>query len=84
MDPKKQYAPLIENYLKDKIKLRLDKCIGKQMKPLQYMPFSWVDNQESLQAAIVEIKEHLQECNLLAVDLEYHNFAKHTSIVSLL
>lgn len=54
------------------------------MKPLQYMPFLWVDNKESLDLAITEINEHLKECNLLAVDLEYHNFAKHTSIVSLL
>jgi hypothetical protein len=76
LDHRQQYQPLIENFLKNQSKLRLDKCIGKQMKPLQYIPFSWVDTKETLETSITEITAHLKDCNLLAVDLEYHNFAK--------
>ncbi len=39
----KQYNPIIESFVKGKMKLRLDKCVGKQMKPLQYTPFLWVE-----------------------------------------
>lgn len=48
--------PLIEGYLKNNMKIRIDKCVGKQMKPLQYMPFLWVDTLEKLDEAIKEIK----------------------------
>ena len=35
-----------------------------------------MDNETQLAQCVEEIKSHLKECNLLAVDLEYHNFAK--------
>jgi hypothetical protein len=34
IDSRKQYLPLIEGYLKNSMKIRIDKCVGKQMKPL--------------------------------------------------
>jgi hypothetical protein len=46
------------------------------MKPLQYTPFLWVDSAVLLSQSVEEMSQHLKECNLLAVDLEYHNFAK--------
>ena len=76
LDLKVQYSPLQEPFLKAQMKYRFDKCLAKQIKPIQFTPFTWVDNLELLQTAIEEIKLHLSECNLLSVDLEYHTFAR--------
>lgn len=58
------------------MKFKFDKCLNKQIKPIKFSPFSWVDTEDLLIEAVDEIKKHLGECNLLSVDLEYHNLAK--------
>lgn len=68
--------PVVEGFVKGQMKLRLDKCVGKQMKPLQYTSFSWVDTVEGMKECVEEIGRDTVECNLLAVDLEYHTFAR--------
>lgn len=76
LDVKLQYTPMQEPFLKSQMKIRFDKCVGKQMKPIKFTPFTWVDTLESLTMAVEEMKTHLSECNLLSVDLEYHTFAR--------
>ena len=76
LDTKVQYSPHHEPFMKDQMKLKVDKCLGKQIKPIKFSPYSWVDTQEALAQAISEIKTQLSECNLLSLDLEYHTFGR--------
>ncbi len=46
------------------------------MKPLQYTPFMWVEKIEELNKCVEEMSKDTSECKLLAVDLEYHTFAR--------
>jgi hypothetical protein len=55
LDTKNQYNPLVEPFLRKNMKIRLDKCVGKQMKPLQYTPFTWIDTPEGLASAAEEM-----------------------------
>jgi hypothetical protein len=48
LEVKTQYHPIIEPFIKNNLKMRIDKCVGKQMKPLQYTPFLWVDSADLL------------------------------------
>lgn len=78
LETKHQYLPMVEPFLKTSQKLRFDKCLAKQIKPIKFTPFLWVDSEETLKIAIGEITQHLTECNLLSADLEYHTFARVT------
>ncbi len=54
------------------------------MKPLQFIPFDWIDNEDQLAASVAEIKMDLKLCDLLSVDIEYHNLARviHFNIIT--
>lgn len=57
----------------------------KQIKSVDFTPFSWVDSDEDLEAALNEIEGTLAKgCNAIAVDLEYHCIERHASILCLL
>ncbi|CDW82028.1 3-5 exonuclease family protein [Stylonychia lemnae] len=71
-----QYFPLQEPFLKSQFKMKFEKSITKQIKPLHFTPFTWIDSEEIMIKAISSMKEQLSQCNLLSVDLEYHNLAR--------
>ena len=65
--------------------VKITKSLRKQIKSVDYTPFSWIDNEADLATAVGEIEYDLaQGCNVLAVDLEYHCVERHASILCLL
>jgi len=73
LNPKAQYS-------KVKTIWKVDKGMAKQIRPLEVTPFMWIDSEEGLQTFVEETKRE----EILAVDLEYHNFEKHTSAICLI
>lgn len=68
--------PQQEPFLKENLKLRFEKCLAKQIKPIKFTPFTWVETPEVLETTVKELEGHLSQCNLLSVDLEYHTFGR--------
>ena len=57
----------------------------KQIKPIDFTPFSWIENEQDLQTAIGEINQCIsQGCRALAVDLEYHQVERKAIVLCLM
>ena len=56
----------------------------KQIKPIEFTPLAWVDNEEDLEVAVREISECLTRgCKAIAVDLEYHCVERRAIVLCL-
>jgi hypothetical protein len=72
-------------YLSEFKGFKFDKSLQHQIKSLADTPFMWIDTEEALYLAVIEIKTCLfGPCNALAVDLEYHNVERKAIILSLI
>ena len=86
LDSRVQYLDsCVAPFLSSKKGYKFTKSMRKQIKPIEFTPLAWIDNEEDLTTAVSEIQECIsRSCKAVAVDLEYHCVERRAIILCLI